>query len=140
MIRLARMIAFLSVSLLAGCMEAAAAPQVPFSNLYCGSSQGPCSGRVGYHTTLFVTDSLQDEPGQPCHWKTETYYDDTVSQLRLPPGITVDADNSLQWEGTPRQAGDWYFVLKLDHVHCTEGPDQQDYGSRTVQVTIHIDP
>lgn len=121
--------------------------RVPFSHI----SFVPVNGRVGYHMVAETNVPFDDLPaGMPCFvngandgmtraWET--------SGTR-PPGLLVPGDNdpsspgnmTTYIEGTPRQAGDWHLTVTIHHAHCIQGSDQRDYGDRTIEVNIHIDP
>jgi hypothetical protein len=121
--------------------------RVPFSHI----EFAPLKGRVGYHMVSETSVDYNDLPaGRLCFvngandgmtraWET--------SGTR-PPGLIVPGDDdpsspgnmTTHIEGTPRQAGDWNLTVTIHHAHCAQGSDQRDYGDRTIEVNIHIDP
>jgi hypothetical protein len=113
------------------------APRTPFSQGY----YEPAIGRVGYHMVSFPTWYRSDEPGTPC---SPGFTDVSLDSGTVPPGLVGPYSNAQEWsskfEGTPRQPGDWQLQVTLYGIHCRQGSDQQDYGNRTIQVHLHIDP
>ena len=119
--------------------------RIPFSHMYWA----PVNGRVGYHmVSKWQTDTDDLPAGIPC--AAGALPDGITKGIEVygtrPPGLIAPGDDmssgseSNSIEGTPREPGDWQLEITIHHIHCTQGRDQQDYGDRTVQVSIHIDP
>jgi hypothetical protein len=104
----------------------------------------PTSGRVGYHMPPNFGFYDWDEPtgdNSACHPGVAGM----TAAGTLPPGLALVTNDVTGhavhgFEGTPRQPGDWNVTVTIQHVACMQGPDQTDYGPRTVEVHFHIDP
>ena len=94
----------------------------------------PTTGRVGYHLTIVPSTYSSDQPG--CvRWSKHR----VSLQGNLPTGLTMSEGGWIT--GTPRQPGTWRFQMTLHGVHCIEGPyAYQDWGDRTINATIVIEP
>jgi len=130
-------VAPITVCAVAGVLTACAGARAPVARV--PFSQGffePTMGRVGYHMVSEMKWHASDEPTPRCV-PTSSGNEDVNGTP--PPGLAYDQSN-LEFEGTPRQAGDWSVRVTTHGMHCGMGPDQQNYGDRTITINFHIDP
>ena len=122
--------------------QRAAAPATgTFNNIFFKNT----SGRVGYHMFAPVSVWDADLPTGANATCVPGVYDTTTSGT-IPPGLVLLANDLPNrggvhgFDGTPRQPGDWTVRVVINHIQCTQGANQTDYGPRTVEVHFHIDP
>jgi hypothetical protein len=89
-------------------------------------------GRVGYHLTASLQTFPNDRPAN-CAWQFNTW----EFQGDLPPGLTANFTNG-NFEGTPRQPGEWNIPVILRGVGCSN--TGATYGDRKINLHFRIDP
>jgi hypothetical protein len=103
------------------------------------------NGRVGYHMFANFGVYSSDEPTGD-NATCVPAVGDTTTRGTIPAGLVLLANDLPNnsgvegFDGTPRQPGDWTVSVVINHVKCNAGPDQRDYGPKTVTVHFHIDP
>ena len=130
-----------TVSLIASTSGQSAATAAPAPASFVGAYFHPTNGRVGYHMT-----SRYDFQATPCRPDEHPHLADITLKGTLPPGVTAPGsagNGTPNFEGTPRQAGDWEVYVTMMDLTCTAtfgvaGP--VDYGNLTIAVGFHIDP
>lgn len=94
-------------------------------------------GRVGYHMTSHNAYYDSDVPPECNHSAQYSYMLQAAVEGDLPPGLTYSSEEG-QFEGTPRQPGDWDVTVVYSHMRC-RGSDL-DFGDRRIPVHFHINP
>jgi hypothetical protein len=124
------------------CVPASArrAPAAPATGTFNHMNFSNTNGRVGYHMFAAFGVPTWDEPtgdNATCHPGAG----DWIVAGTVPPGLALQqVPYGYGFDGTPRQPGDWTVNVTIGHIQCKEGPNQTDYGPRTVSVHFHIDP
>ena len=125
------------IELIAALSVAFAAPALA-TDYFSQSYYSPTTGRVGYHMVVSLHYPLSNAPEgcQPLLNGFET-------QGTVPPGLTAPVfvpygQNVGNFEGTPRQPGDWDMTVTLKDVQCSNSG--QHFGDRAVSIHFHIDP
>lgn len=130
-----------TLSCFSGSLAAAAAAE-PAG--FSGGSFTPTSGRVGYHMV-----SAFEFQARPCRPDEHIHVTDVTVKGTVPPGLTSPGlagqggNGTPNFEGTPRQAGDWQVYATLHDLSCSAvygaaGPI--DYGDVGIPINFHIDP
>lgn len=94
-------------------------------------------GRVGYHMTSHNGFYDSDVPPECDHNAQNSYMLDAAVEGDLPPGLSY-SPHEAQFEGTPRQPGDWDVTVVYSHMRC-RGSDL-DFGDRRIPVHFHVNP
>lgn len=94
-------------------------------------------GRVGYHMTSHNAFYDRDVPPECNHDAQYSYMLDASVDGELPPGLTYSSERA-QFEGTPRQPGDWDVTVVYSHMRCRGS--NLDFGDRRIPVHFHINP
>lgn len=128
------------LSMTAPCSASAAVAPAGFA----GGSFTPANGRIGYH--MISQFGFQVEP---CTSDQHVHVTDITVTGTLPPGLTPaglaahGGNGTPNFEGTPRQAGDWQVVATLHDLSCSSvygAGGSVDYGDFVIPVMFHIDP
>lgn len=106
---------------------------------FTGAFYTPTDGRVGYHLVSKVRFPSAGKPGGKDAVCAPIGLTGWEFEGTLPPGVVRPLDQT-HFEGTPRQPGTWQVQVIWQGVHCTEGPDQHDYGDRKINVIFNISP
>jgi hypothetical protein len=113
------------------------APPAPATGTFNNLTIVDTNGRVGYHmSTGLHVDDFDTPTGRvascsPSAWGVTT--SDTI-----PPGLALTGND---FEGTPREPGDWYVTVSIAEIGCKQGAAANtNYGPKTVHAHFHIDP
>ena len=94
-------------------------------------------GRVGYHMTSHNAFYDNDVPPECGHNAQNSYMLEAAVEGDLPPGLSY-SPHEAQFEGTPRQPGDWDVTVVYSHMRCRGS--ELDFGNRRIPVHFHINP
>ncbi|HEY3813776.1 MAG TPA: hypothetical protein VGL66_11170 [Caulobacteraceae bacterium] len=111
------------------------------STVFAGLYFSPTNGKVGYH---MVAHNYWTK--DPCNTPAEhIIMSDYTVVGTVPPGLQSPgmATGLFNFEGTPRQAGDWEVKVTAHDVTCAPAGTATrgvNYGDFVTTVKFHIDP